>query len=262
MDPHLFDMLWEAYREVGAHAADPDHLRLSLAGHQRDAARALERRRANSASTPTATRWTSIFPACRSEKIREIGLRLQRGGVGFYPTSGSPFVHMDTGSIRHWPRMTHAQLVKRVPGRPHRACPSDGRPLPGYALALADVERRGNAPNAVSLAAARDAGAIAEATGAGRRSAATRAPKRPSFFAQLVRVRARTRSADHSAGRAAPAKPVRVQVASAGQDAPLEPNAPAVQKAVGRCECTAQHRTCESDGACRAGCAVGTRARW
>ena len=38
--------------------------------------------------------------------------------------------------------------------------PSDGRPLPGYALALADVERRGAAPSATSLEAARGAGVI------------------------------------------------------------------------------------------------------
>ena len=31
MDPHLFDILWEAYREVGGNAADRGDLRLSLA---------------------------------------------------------------------------------------------------------------------------------------------------------------------------------------------------------------------------------------
>src|SRR6185437_10814138 len=85
------------------------------------------------------------------EKLREIGLRLQRGGVGFYPTSGSPFVHMDTGNIRHWPRMTYAQLSKVFPDGRTVHVSSDGRPLPGYALALADVERRGQAPNKLSL---------------------------------------------------------------------------------------------------------------
>jgi len=42
------------------------------------------------------------IPDVALEQIRAAGLRLQRGGVGFYPTSGSPFVHLDTGSIRHW----------------------------------------------------------------------------------------------------------------------------------------------------------------
>ena len=107
-----------------------------------------------------ARRWISSFPACRLEKIREIGLRLQRGGVGFYPTSGSPFVHMDTGTIRHWPRMTHDQLAKVFPDGRTVHIPSDGQPLRGYALALADVERRGGQPSETSLEAAREAGVI------------------------------------------------------------------------------------------------------
>ena len=97
----------------------------------------------SSASTRTARPWISTFPACRWRKSAIVGLRLQRGGVGFYPTSGSPFVHLDTGTIRHWPRMTHEQLAKVFPDGRTVHIPSDGQPLPGYALALADVERRG-----------------------------------------------------------------------------------------------------------------------
>ena len=50
------------------------------------------------------------IPGVPLEQLREAGLRAQRGGVGYYPTSGSPFVHLDTGSVRHWPRMPEAQL--------------------------------------------------------------------------------------------------------------------------------------------------------
>src|SRR4029453_14838473 len=50
------------------------------------------------------------IPGVPLEQLREAGLRAQRGGVGFYPTSGAPFVHMDTGSVRHWPRMREAKL--------------------------------------------------------------------------------------------------------------------------------------------------------
>src|SRR5262249_53201660 len=37
---------------------------------------------------------------------------LQKGGVGFYPTSGSPFVHLDTGSVRHWPSIAAADMPR------------------------------------------------------------------------------------------------------------------------------------------------------
>src|SRR5205085_9849737 len=84
-----------------------------------------------------------VIPGIPLEQIRFAGLRLQRGGVGFYPTSGSPFVHLDTGSIRHWPRMNHDQLARVFPNGRTVHIPSDGNPLPGYELARADIERRG-----------------------------------------------------------------------------------------------------------------------
>jgi hypothetical protein len=98
------------------------------------------------------------IPGVPLEQLRAFGLRLQRGGVGFYPTSGSPFVHMDTGGIRHWPRMTREQLVRVFPDGRTVHIPTDGKPLPGYALALADIKNRGDSPSDASLDAARGAG--------------------------------------------------------------------------------------------------------
>lgn len=159
MDPHLFDLLWETNREVGGKS--PIEV---IGGYRAPGTNAMLRVR----STGVAQNSQHIngqaidfeIPGVPLEKIRNIGLRLQRGGVGFYPTSGSPFVHMDTGSVRHWPRIARAELVKIFPDGRTVHIPSDGEPLPGYALALADVERRGNQPSGKSLDAARDAGII------------------------------------------------------------------------------------------------------
>jgi Bacterial protein of unknown function (DUF882) len=98
------------------------------------------------------------IPGVPIDQLRAMGLRLQRGGVGFYPTSGSPFVHMDTGGVRMWPRMTREQLVRVFPDQRTIYIPSDGRPLAGYDLALADIKKRGgNSPDVgVNIA---DAGA-------------------------------------------------------------------------------------------------------
>ena len=98
------------------------------------------------------------IPGVPLEEMRDIGLRLARGGVGFYPTSGSPFVHMDTGGVRMWPRMTREQLVRVFPDGKTVQIPTDGKPLPGYALALADIQKRGNNPSENSVDAARNAG--------------------------------------------------------------------------------------------------------
>ena len=70
-------------------------------------------------------------------------MKLQGGGVGYYPTSGSPFMHLDVGNVRAWPRMTREQLVKLFPDGRTVHLPRDGTPLPGYQLALADLERGG-----------------------------------------------------------------------------------------------------------------------
>ena len=109
------------------------------------------------------------IPGVPLEQLRVIGLRLERGGVGFYPTSGSPFVHMDTGGVRHWPRMTREQLVRVFPDGRTVHIPTDGRPLPGYALALADLRKRGDNPSEMSIEAARSAGVQVADGGVARR---------------------------------------------------------------------------------------------
>ena len=55
-------------------------------------------------------------------------------------------MHLDAGTVRHWPRMTHDQLARVFPNGRTVHVPSDGQPLPGYALALADIEKRGIEP--------------------------------------------------------------------------------------------------------------------
>jgi uncharacterized protein YcbK (DUF882 family) len=159
MDPHLFDLLWEANREVGG--TEPIQVVCGFRSPETNAM--LHARSSGVAQFSQHTQGHAMdffMPGVPLEKIRYVGLRLQRGGVGFYPTSGSPFVHLDTGSIRHWPRMTHDELAKVFPDGRTVHVPSDGVPLAGYALALADVERRGGVPSATSLEAARGAGVI------------------------------------------------------------------------------------------------------
>ena len=141
MDPHLFDLLWEVYQESGA--TEPIQI---LCGYRSPSTNALLRRRSNGVaehSQHMLGKATDFFiPGVPLEKLREIGLRMQVGGVGYYPTSGSPFVHMDTGGVRMWPQMTREQLVRVFPQGKTLYIPSDGRPLPGYDMALAAYKAR------------------------------------------------------------------------------------------------------------------------
>lgn len=143
MDRHLFDILWEVYRDVDG--KQPIQI---ISSYRSPATNAMLRRR--SAHTGVA-RFSQhmlghamdfFIPGVQLEQIRFAGLRLQRGGVGFYPTSGSPFVHLDTGNVRHWPRVTREQLVRLFPDGKTVLIPADGRPLPGYDLARAEIQKR------------------------------------------------------------------------------------------------------------------------
>ncbi len=92
------------------------------------------------------------IPDVSLAKLRVIGLKMQEGGVGFYPTSGSPFVHMDTGNVRHWPRMSRQQLVSVFPDGKTLDIPTDGKPLPGYEQALAAYKARKAAERNIAVA--------------------------------------------------------------------------------------------------------------
>src|SRR5947209_874794 len=151
MDRHLFDILWEVYREVDA--KKPIQI---VSAYRSPATNAMLRRRsagvARFSQHMLGHAMDFYIPDVSLEQVRFAGLRLQRGGVGFYPSSGSPFVHLDTGSIRHWPRMTHDQLARVFPDGRTVHVPTDGTPLKGYELAKADIERRGDGDDAGTVA--------------------------------------------------------------------------------------------------------------
>jgi hypothetical protein len=197
MDRHLFDILWEVYRDVDG--KQPIQI---ISSYRSPATNAMLRHRsANSGVARFSQHMLGhamdfYIPGVPLEQIRFAGLRLQRGGVGFYPTSGSPFVHLDTGSIRHWPRMTHDQLAKVFPDGRTVHVPTDGVPLKGYELAKAEIEKRGNGDDAATIS-------------------------KPSFLASLFKG---GKSNDEEDEAAAPAeeKPARAPVAVAATK-PAEP---------------------------------------
>jgi uncharacterized protein YcbK (DUF882 family) len=157
MDPHLIDLVWEVQREAGS--SQPIWV---VCGYRSPATN--EMLRHNSSGVARFSQhmlghaMDFYIPGVPLTELRAMGLRLARGGVGFYPTSGSPFVHMDTGSIRMWPRMSRQELARVFPDGRTVQIPSDGKPMPGYALALADVQKRGATPSANSVQSARAAG--------------------------------------------------------------------------------------------------------
>src|SRR3546814_2601639 len=82
------------------------------------------------------------IPGVKLAKLRALAMQAQVGGVGYYPTSGSPFVHLDVGNVRSWPRMSRQELANIFPDGKTMHLPSNGKPLPGYQQAVADYKRR------------------------------------------------------------------------------------------------------------------------
>lgn len=160
MDPRLFDLVWEAYRSTGANS----YINV-VSAYRSPATNSMLRSRSKGVAKKSqhmlGKAMDFFIPGVPLKKLREVGLKMQGGGVGYYPTSGSPFVHFDVGNVRHWPKMSRSELVALFPNGKTLHVPSDGKPLPGFEQALAAYEaRKKSGGTALALAS----------TGAGKRS--------------------------------------------------------------------------------------------
>lgn len=152
IDPALLDLVWEVYQKVGA--KQPINV---VSSYRSPATNNMLRSRSKGVAKHSqhmlGKAMDYFIPGVDLAKLRATGLRKEVGGVGYYPTSGSPFVHMDTGSVRHWPRMTRSQLAKVFPDGKTLHIPSDGKPMPGYKLALAEAKSGTKRPTRPTLVA-------------------------------------------------------------------------------------------------------------
>ena len=165
MDPRLFDTLWEVYRKAGGGS---ETINVNSAYRSPETNGMLRRRSrgvAKNSQHMAGKAMDTFMPGMSMSRIREVGMRLQRGGVGYYPTAGHPFVHLDVGSVRHWPKMSYDQLARIFPDGKTVHIPSNGQPLPGYELARAEIEANGGA--APTLVAGKSKGFFASLFGGG-----------------------------------------------------------------------------------------------
>jgi uncharacterized protein YcbK (DUF882 family) len=142
MDPRLFDIAWEVHRETGS--SGPFHV---VSAYRSPGTNAMLRRRSRGVAKHSqhmeGKAMDFYLPDVSSATIRAVGMKLQRGGVGYYPTANTPFVHLDVGSVRSWPRMTRDQLARLFPNGDTVHIAADGRPLEGYEIAKAQILARG-----------------------------------------------------------------------------------------------------------------------
>jgi uncharacterized protein YcbK (DUF882 family) len=175
MDPKLFDIVWEVYRESGS--AQPVDV---LSGYRSPETNAMLRRRSRQVAEHSqhmlGKAMDAHFLDVPTSKIRDIAMRLQAGGVGFYPTGNTPWVHLDAGSVRYWPRMSHDQIARLFPDGKTVFIPADGVPLPGYQQAAAEIQARGGAVFAASAETGGGKGLFAMLFGGGEDDAEEGSP--------------------------------------------------------------------------------------
>lgn len=129
MDPELIDLVYDVHDQLGSH--EPIHI---VSGYRSPVTNSALRERSRGVAQHSqhmlGKAMDLYFPDVNLSKIREVALLHEGGGVGYYPTSGRPFVHIDTGRVRHWPRMPREQLARLFPDGNTDYIPADGRPLP------------------------------------------------------------------------------------------------------------------------------------
>lgn len=141
MDPALLDLVWEVYQKSGSR--QPIKV---ISGYRSPRTNNMLRRRGRGvAKTSQHTKGKALdffLPDVSVTKLRALGLKAHRGGVGYYRGS---FVHLDTGRVRHWPRMSSKQLKRVFPKGRTIHVPSNGKPLKGYKVAKANLKKGLNA---------------------------------------------------------------------------------------------------------------------
>ena len=111
MDPVTIDLLWELYQDLGAKKP----IRI-ISGYRSATTNAMLRRIGRKVARHSQhIRGKAIdvdFPDVSLEKLRGSALARRVGGVGYYRRSR--FVHIDSGSVRHWPRMSQQRLASVI----------------------------------------------------------------------------------------------------------------------------------------------------
>jgi uncharacterized protein YcbK (DUF882 family) len=144
MDPALFDLIWEIYQELGS--KKPISV---ICGHRSGATNEMLRHtrggQARGSKHITGQAIDLQFPDVSTKQLRNSALIRERGGVGYYPTSAIPFVHVDTGNVRHWPRLPRMELAILFPGGHSKHVPTDGKPLTkaDFRTAMAQLQEKG-----------------------------------------------------------------------------------------------------------------------
>ncbi|MEQ1615818.1 MAG: DUF882 domain-containing protein, partial [Hyphomicrobiaceae bacterium] len=141
MDPALIDLLWEVHTELGS--KEPMHI---ISGYRSRTTNEMLRKTVGgqaSESRHILGKAADVhFPDVPLKRIRYSALVRERGGVGYYPTSAIPFVHLDTDRVRSWPRLPRYELALLFPNGKSQHQPADGGPISREDVQVAQARHR------------------------------------------------------------------------------------------------------------------------
>ena len=126
--PATIDLAWEMHEELGS--KEPINI---ICGYRSRSTNEMLRRtvggQASQSQHITGKAIDITFPDIPLKLMRYSALIRERGGVGYYPTSGVPFVHVDTANVRMWPRMPRYELALVFPNGRSKYMPAGGGPI-------------------------------------------------------------------------------------------------------------------------------------
>lgn len=101
IDPKLVDLLYELHQALGAQ--NPIHIVSAYRSEGYNASLLRAGRNVDPNSQHMLGHAVDIIiPGIRGAAVRDMALKLSRGGVGYYAYSWPNFVHVDTGPVRRW----------------------------------------------------------------------------------------------------------------------------------------------------------------
>lgn len=128
IDPTTIDLAWEMHEELGSQ----EPINVICGYRSRDTNEMLRKTVGGQASQSQHITGKAIditFPDVPLKRMRYSALIRERGGVGYYPTSGIPFVHIDSARVRSWPRLPRYELALLFPEGHSQHMPADGGPI-------------------------------------------------------------------------------------------------------------------------------------
>lgn len=141
MEPELIDLIWEMHNELGSR--EPVHI---ISGFRSRATNdTLRKTVGGQASESRHILGQAVdvhFPDVPVKQLRYSALIRERGGVGYYPTSAIPFVHIDTSRVRAWPRLPRQELALLFPSGRTQHVPADGEPITAADVRLAREQNK------------------------------------------------------------------------------------------------------------------------